>query len=118
MNTSVRALAMVRDLFFRSKLEAIAAQVGAEVAYVSNLESASGRITELAPSLVVVDLNDANFPADRTIAAIRAASPQVRVIGFASHVDLKALRGAREAGFTQTLSRSEFTEKLPDLLRG
>ncbi|MBF6569577.1 MAG: hypothetical protein IVW54_11965 [Candidatus Binataceae bacterium] len=118
MNAPVRALAMVRDLFFRSKLDAIATQVGAEVAYVSTLEAAAGRITELAPSLVVVDLNDANFPADKTIAAIRASSPEVRVIGFASHVDLKALRGAREAGFTQTLSRSEFTENLPDLLRG
>jgi len=39
------------------------------------------------------------------------------VIGFASHVDLKSLKAARAAGYDLTLSRSEFTAQLPDLLK-
>ena len=39
------------------------------------------------------------------------------MIGFASHVDLKSLKAARDAGYELTLSRSEFTAQLPDLLR-
>ena len=46
------------------------------------------------------------------------AAPAARVIGFASHVDLKPLKAAREAGFDLTLSRSEFTARLPELLKG
>ena len=40
-----------------------------------------------------------------------------RLIGFASHVDLKALTAARNAGFDLTLSRSEFTARLAELLK-
>lgn len=118
MSPATRVLALVRDLFFRSKLDAVAGQLGVEIIYASKLDSLSELLGESEPRLIMVDLNDANFPPDQTIAAIRSVMPELRVIGFASHVDLKALRGAREAGFTQVLSRSEFTAKLPELLRG
>jgi DNA-binding NarL/FixJ family response regulator len=62
-------------------------------------------------------LSDATFPALETIEKIRAVAPDARVVGFASHIDLKPLRAAREAGFELTLSRSEFTAQLPDLLK-
>ena len=58
-----------------------------------------------------------DVPAFETLKQIRAAAPSARVIGFASHVDLKSLKAAREAGYDQTLSRSEFTALLPNLLR-
>jgi hypothetical protein len=48
---------------------------------------------------------------------MRVAAPAARLIGFASHVDLKVLGAAREAGFGLTLSRSEFTQLLPELLK-
>ena len=118
MSSDVRALALIRDLFFRSKLEALANQLGATVVYASTLESAAAQIVASPPTIVMVDLNDANFPAERTIAALNAAAPALRVIGFASHVDLKALKSARAAGFSETLSRSEFTAQLPKLLGG
>jgi DNA-binding NarL/FixJ family response regulator len=118
MTSPVRALALIRDLFFRSKLDALANQLGASIVYAANLDAAAERIAESMPTVVMVDLNDASFPADRTIATLSAAAPGVRIIGFASHVDLKALKSARTAGFTETLSRSEFTARLPDLLRG
>jgi hypothetical protein len=94
------ALGLIRDLFFRVKIDAVAAVVGAEVEYAST-----------------TDLSDPVFPALDTLTKIRAAAPGARVIGFASHIDLKPLKAAREAGYELTLSRSEFTSRLPDLLK-
>jgi DNA-binding NarL/FixJ family response regulator len=118
MSSQVRALALIRDLFFRSKLDALADQLGATIVYASTIEAAAAQIVESKPTIAMVDLNDANFPADRALAALHAAAPGLRVVGFASHVDLKAIKSARAAGFSETLSRSEFTSRLPELLRG
>ena len=111
------ALGLIRDLFFRSKIDAVASALSATVAYASSLEAATLRCAELKPDFVFADLSDATFPALETIEKIRAAAPDARLVGFASHVDLKPLRAAREAGFALTLSRSEFTARLPDLLK-
>lgn len=111
------ALGLIRDLFFRVKVDAVAAVVGAEVEYVSTLEAVAARAAELKPSVVFTDLSDPAFPALDTIAKVRTAAPGARVIGFASHIDLKPLKAAREAGYDLTLSRSEFTTRLPDLLK-
>jgi DNA-binding NarL/FixJ family response regulator len=112
----MRVLGLVRDLMFRSKIDAGCEALGVEVAYASSLEAASARCAELKPSVVMVDLSEKNFAAEPTMAALREAAPGARVIGFASHVDLKALAGAREAGFERVLSRSEFAAQIPALL--
>lgn len=111
------ALGLVRDLFFRSKIDAVGAAVGADVAYASSLDAAVSRCAQLKPVIIFADLSDGSFPALETVAAIRAAAPDAQLIGFASHLDLKPLKAAREAGFDLTLSRSEFTARLPDLLK-
>ncbi len=111
------ALALVRDLFFRSKLDAAAEASHAEVAYASDLDGAARRCAEMMPWIVLVDLSDQAFPAAQTAGTIRDAAPRARLIGFASHVDLKSLAAAREAGFELTLSRSEFTARLGEFLR-
>jgi DNA-binding NarL/FixJ family response regulator len=111
------ALGLIRDLFFRSKIDAVASALGATVAYASSLDAAASRCAELKPDLVFVDLSDATFPALETIEKIRAVALDARLVGFASHVDLKPLRAAREAGFELTLSRSEFTARLPELFK-
>ena len=111
------ALALVGDLFFRAKIDAVAAAVGAEVEYASSLEAATAQCAAVPPSIILVDLSDPAFPARNTLEAIRTAAPGARTIGFASHVDLKTLKAARDAGFTLTLSRSEFTARLPELLK-
>ena len=113
----MKALALVRDLFFRAKIDAVASVVGAEVEYASSLDSIAPRCAATHPSIIFTDLSDATFPSLETLKQIRAAAPTARAIGFASHVDLKSLKSAREAGYDLTLSRSEFTAQLPDLLK-
>jgi DNA-binding NarL/FixJ family response regulator len=111
------ALGLVRDLFFRSKIDAVASALGADVAYASDLDAAARRCAELKPAVVFADLSDASFPALDTAERIRGAAPDTRLVGFASHVDLKPLKAARDAGFELTLSRSEFTARLGALLQ-
>jgi DNA-binding NarL/FixJ family response regulator len=113
----MKALALVRDLFFRAKIDAVAAALGAEVEYASSLDAVAARISATHPSIIFTDLSDATFPALETMKQIRAAAPTARAIGFASHVDLKSLKAARAAGYDLTLSRSEFTSQLPELLK-
>ena len=110
------ALGLVKDLFFRSKLDAAAESLGAELLYASSLAAAESQCVARRPDVVFADLSDAAFPAAETAARVRVAAPEARIVGFASHVDLKALKAAREAGFDLTLSRSEFTARLAELL--
>ena len=110
-------LGLVRDLFFRSKLDAVAASLGVEIGYASDIANAVRRATESSPSVVFADLSDAAFPSTDAAAKIRSAAPSARLIGFASHVDLKPLKAAREAGFDLALSRSEFTARLAEFLK-
>jgi DNA-binding NarL/FixJ family response regulator len=112
----MKALGLVRDLFFRAKIDAVAAALGIEVEYASSLDAVAPRCAAIHPSIIFTDLSDATFPALETLKQIRVAAPSARVIGFASHVDLKSLKAARDAGYDLTLSRSEFTAQLPDLL--
>ena len=116
-NMPAKALGLVRDLFFRSKLDAVADSAGAEIVYASDLEAASRRAAELSPSVVFADLSDASFPPSETAQTLRALAPGVRLIGFASHIDMKPLKAAREAGFDLALSRSEFTARLAEFLK-
>ena len=113
-----RAVAIVRDLMFRSKIDAVARVSGAEVGYASTIEAAIDRCAEAAPTIVFVDLSGAPSQAGDIAKRIREAAPMVRIVGFASHVDMKALRAARDAGFDLTLSREEFTSRLAELLGG
>jgi DNA-binding NarL/FixJ family response regulator len=114
--SSPRVLALVRDLLLRSRIEAAADALGIEVVYASSIETAHARCAELQPHLLFADLSDSAFPLDKT-AGLSAVSPATRLIGFASHVDMKALKAAKDAGFTRTLSRSEFTAMVPELLK-
>lgn len=116
MNDS-RVLALVRDLFFRTRIDAVAHAIGREVAYASTVDGAREFAERFKPVLVFADLSDPAFAPEVTLGAIRAGAPGARVIGFASHVDLKRLRSAREAGFDATFPKSEFSARLPELLR-
>ena len=110
-------LGLVRDLFFRSKLDAVAESAGVNLCYASDLDAAARQCRDKHPELVLVDLSDAAFPAAATVARVRGALPDFQIVGFASHFDLKPLRAARDAGFVLALSRSEFTARLPELLK-
>ncbi len=115
--TAIRALGLVRDILSRSRIDAVAQTLGVRVAYASNLEQARARCFEETPAMVFADLSDPNFPPAATVGELKRVCRDARLVGFASHIDLKALKAARDAGFDLTLSRSEFTARIPEFLR-
>lgn len=102
--------AFVDDLLFRSKLRAVAAHTGADVAFV---KTATDPALAGAP-LVIVDLDAPGGVA--TIAALAAIVPPPRVVGFVSHVNADRIRDARAAGPVEVMARSAFVNALPELL--
>ena len=111
-------LAVVPDLFFATKIAAVAKAAGVELALVP-LAQAASRCAELPPALVLLDLHAPGEPA----ALVRAlkADPALRaipVVGFYSHVDGELRREALAAGADEVLPRSAFVTRLPALLSG
>ena len=111
-----RILAVVPDLFFATRIEAVARAAGADVSIVPPGQALERCLAEV-PALVLVDLHADGDP----LAMVRAlrAEPRlrhVRVVGFYSHVEDERRRAALAAGFDEALPRSAFVGRLPGLL--
>jgi hypothetical protein len=78
----MKVLLATRDLFFRSKLSAVVQAAGGEVMR-----------DESACDVAVIELS-----ADAEQRIRRLVGRQIRVLAFGSHVEVEALRAAREAG--------------------
>lgn len=106
-------LAAVPDLLFRSRIQEVARHLGAQVQVVRDPESLLTQ-ARLGPSLIVIDLEA--MPVE-TVASIRVEFPKVRIVGFLSHVHRELREAALKAGCTEALARSEFTKRLPEILK-
>ncbi|HEX9705079.1 MAG TPA: hypothetical protein VGA20_07520 [Gemmatimonadales bacterium] len=95
-----RVLFLTRDLFFRSKLRAVAEAAGAEVAR-----------DEMECDLVVLELGAAD--GGRIRALVERGIP---VLAFGSHVKPDELRVARDAGAV-AVPNSQVAERLAAMLR-
>jgi len=104
------------DLFFQMKLAETAKHLGLEVKVASNAESLM-QLIEAGPELVIVDLN-ARSNCLEAIRQLRAAQPQLRIIGFLSHVQTGLAEQALRAGLNEVMPRSKFSMKLPEILAG
>src|ERR1700686_2916306 len=114
--TTKSVAACVEDLFFRSKIDATARHLDVAVRFVTAgaLARACG---EAGAAALLIELSE-NGQALQAVRALRQAkgTRDLPVIGFLSHVDTALARDAQEAGVTRVLSRSQFSETLPDLL--
>jgi DNA-binding NarL/FixJ family response regulator len=113
-----RVVAVVPDLFFAAKIEATA-----RAAAVTLEQVAPSRLVEscrtAAPDLVILDLatGESSIALARALKA-DAATRDIPLVGFYSHVDGATRRAALAAGVDQILPRSAFVAKLPGLLQG
>ena len=113
-----RIVAVVPDLFFATKIEAVARAAGVEVSIVPP-NSALERCLASPPALVLLDLHAPGEP----LALVRALRTDertrtLRIVGFYSHVEDELRRGALDAGIDEALPRSAFVGRLPALLAG
>ena len=112
-------LAVVDDLFFVSKLQETARQVGAEVRVVRAADFRAESLRQARPALAVFDLNATSANTVELIRQMKADAElkEIPVIAFLSHVQVDLQRAAQAAGCDQVLPRSKFTASLADILR-
>jgi len=109
-----RVVAYMDDLFFQMKLAETAKHLGLEVKVASSAESLL-QLLDPPPQLVIMDLNARSQPLE-AMKQLRRAQPDLRVIGFLSHVQTGLAEQAKAAGFDEVMTRSKFSMSLPDIL--
>ncbi len=112
-------VAVVDDLFFVSKLQETARQVGAQLVTVRAAAFHLDDLRQQKPALIIFDLNTTSGNAVELVRQLKsdAELKEIPVIAFFSHVQVELQRAAQEAGCDQILPRSQFTATLPQLLR-
>lgn len=109
-----KVVAFVDDLFFQMKLAETAKQLGVEVKVATNSDGLVN-LMQSGPKLVIVDLNARSQPL-QAIEKVRQTNPEVRVVGFLSHVQTQLAAQAQAAGCNEVLPRSSFTQNLAAIL--
>jgi DNA-binding NarL/FixJ family response regulator len=109
-----RVVALMDDIFFQMKIAETAKHLGIEFKVATNTDALLG-LLEPRPQLVIVDLNARNQPIDAII-KLRAASKDIRVVAFLSHVQRELAEQARTAGCDEVMPRSSFTQNLAEIL--
>ena len=111
-------IAVVDDMFFASKIRAVAEAVGTEISFARSREGLIQKAREAKPRLIVVDLHNQKIePA--ALAAELKADDELRAIpllGFFSHVQTELQQNALNAGFDQVIPRSVFARDLQKIL--
>ena len=111
-------LAVLDDLMFTSKIKTTASQLGVAVIFARSAEAALGEMRKSAPSLVILDLNNARTDPLGLVASMKQdpALASVRTVGYASHVMADVIDAARRAGVSDVLARSAFSQRLAEIL--
>ena len=112
-----KILAVMTDLFFLVKIQAIAKRAGMAVEVLTDQAAILGR-RKAAPALVIIDLNCRAADPVGLIRGIKAdpETSHARIVGFVSHVETDLRRSAEEAGCDQVFARSAFERNLPGVL--
>lgn len=106
-------LVAVRDLLFRSKIQAAAERLGVAVRFAPRGTPLADAARELGEGTVLADLGEPG--ALDQIRAARAAA-RLRVVGFLGHLEAELARAASEAGVDEVLSRGQLVQRLDEVL--
>jgi PleD family two-component response regulator len=111
-------IAVVDDMFFASKIRAVAEAVGAEISFPRNQEALIQKAREVKPRLIIVDLHNQKMEPAGLATALKTDNDlrAIPLLGFFSHVQTELQRNALAAGFDQVIPRSVFARDLPQLL--
>jgi CheY-like chemotaxis protein len=109
-------VACLDDLFFRSKIEATARHLNVPLRF-TGVGDLAKTCRDGKTAAVILDLSANGNPLD-VVTQLRkdAATRDLPIIGFLSHVDRDLAQRAESSGVTRVMPRSEFSERLPDLI--
>jgi CheY-like chemotaxis protein len=113
-------LAVLDDLMFSSKIKTTAGQLGVAVTFARSADAALSEMRKTAPSLVILDLNNARTNPLGIVASMKEdpALAAIPTVGYASHVQTDVINAARQAGVGDVMARSAFTQQLAQILSG
>ena len=111
-------IAVVDDMFFVSKIRAVAEAEGIETSFPRSREALLEKAREGKPQLILVDLHNQKVDPVTLAKELKADERlrEVPLVGFFSHVQTELRRNALDAGFDQVLPRSAFVRDLPEIL--
>ena len=103
-------IVVVDDMFFASKIRAVAEAVGVEISFPRTREAVIEKAREAR--LILVDLHNQKID---PVQLARDLSG-VKLIGFFSHVETEVRQKALEAGYDSVIPRSVFARDLAEIL--
>ena len=112
---SIKAVAVVKDLFFVARIKETARLVGTPLVFARTPEDLESSLAD-APDLVILDLTTGGWDYERFFSALESATPRPPVLGFTTH----ALAGATRplhARCARVVTKETLTQELPELLR-
>jgi CheY-like chemotaxis protein len=111
-------IAAVDDMFFASKIRAVAESLGVRVHFARSAAEAITAARGEAPSLVLADLHSQRCEPFSLAEQFKAdeALRRVPLVGFFSHVQTELKQRAEQSGYDRVLPRSAFTKNLPEIL--
>jgi DNA-binding NarL/FixJ family response regulator len=108
-------IAVIDDMFFASKIRAVAEAVGVEISFPRTREALVEKARATKPRLIIIDLHNQKIDPIELAAEFKA-NDEVRLLGFFSHVHTELQKNALAAGFDQVIPRSVFARDLPKIL--
>src|SRR5215212_610447 len=115
---SQTVISVVDDMFFASKIRAVAEAAGVEMSFPRSLEAVVSKARETKPGLILVDLHNQRIDPIALVRELKADEElrDIRLLGFFSHVQTELKTNALSAGFDQVIPRSVFARDLPEIL--
>jgi CheY-like chemotaxis protein len=111
-------IAVVDDMFFASKIRAVAEAVGVEISFPRSSQALVEKVRETKPRLILVDLHNQRIDASELASELKSEEDlrTIPLLGFFSHVQTELQRSALAAGFDRVIPRSVFARDLPRIL--
>jgi len=113
-----KILAVMSDLFFSVKIGEAAKRAGLAVEFVKDAKELIEKAKQ-KPTLIIFDLNFEAVQPLKVIARL-AGDTELKgtsLIGYLSHVQGELKQKAQEAGCDMVMTRSAFSQNLPQILR-
>lgn len=113
-----RIVAVVRDLFFAVRIGNTLRPLGYRVDVAGTEATLAAAVRAELPALIVVDLGFTAIDPARRIAELKAdaATADVPILAFGSHLDHPARDAAKAAGADRVVANSKLAADLPALV--
>lgn len=113
-----RIVAVVRDLFFAVRIGNTLRPLGYRVDLAGTEATLAAALRGERPALIIVDLGFTAIDPPRRIAELKAdaATANVPVVAFGSHLDHPARDAAKAAGANRVVANSKLAADLPALV--